>query len=87
MRKTKRRKIPDQRNDQREDVLNRIRMLRSEVYGILCNKLTYPKTVIGLLRKGKLSEDKVLRLEACIDESIACVEAKFIQMMNELGAR
>ena len=58
--------------------------MREEIHSLLCNKLTYPKALLGILRKGELSEERLFKMQELIDESIRAVDLKFSDLIGEL---
>jgi hypothetical protein len=70
--------------DKKGQIVERAEALRDSVGKMLKNRLTYPKTIITLLRDGKLGEDHVAKMVDGIHESIKVVDAKFIEFIEEL---
>ena len=62
-----------------QEDFERLKKLRKDIRHILCNRLTYPKTLLGLLRSPGLSEDQFFQVQETVDEAIRLVDAKFAE--------
>ncbi len=70
--------------DEKGQIVEKAEALRDSVGKTLKNRLCYPKTIITLLKDGKLGEDHVAKMVDGIHESIKVVDAKFIEYIEEL---
>ena len=61
--------------------------LQKEVRNILRNRLTYPKTILGVCRERVLNEEQVSKAKTCIDECLQLIDSKFIELRDELEAK
>ena len=66
-----------------KEILDRIRILRRTVHDSLANRLTYPKSVVGLARHRHLKEEEIERMNELIDEAIHLVDCKFTDFLRE----
>jgi hypothetical protein len=64
--------------------LNRVENLRRKVSHILRSQLTYPKTILSLLRDRRITDDQLFKMVDLIDESILLVDAQFAECLMEL---
>ena len=51
--------------------------LRKEIGMGLRNRLVFPKTILGLLRDGRATQDQLLRMENDLDRAIRWVDDTF----------
>ncbi len=70
-----------------DNIIQKAEALRSSVGKALKNRLCFPKTIIGLMKDGKLGEDQVAKMLDGLDESIKVVDAKFIEFIEEIKAQ
>ena len=66
-----------------EETLERLKRLREEIRALLCNQLTYPKTILSLLGKRSFTEEEKLRAQRSIDQSLHLVDAKFDEFLMD----
>jgi len=65
-------------------VIEKAEMLKAEIDKLLRNKLVYPKTIFGLLRKREVSEDKLFKMQDGIDDCIKTVSVRFVDFIKEI---
>ena len=65
-------------------ISQRLRQLKEEIRQLLCNQLTYPKTVLSLLRSRDLSEEHLLKMQTTLDETIQRVDSTFLEFIDQL---
>ena len=70
--------------NEKDQIAEKVEALRDSVGKALKNRLCFPKTIIGLMRDGKVTEDQVAKMLDGLDESIKVVDAKFIEFIEEL---
>lgn len=67
-----------------EKFVNRARKLKREIREAIANRLTYPKSVIGIAKDRCLTTEEIEKIKTCVDESILLIDAKFCEFFDEL---
>jgi hypothetical protein len=66
-----------------KEIIEKMKILKNDIHNILCNRLTYPKSVIGIAKERHLTESEIDKIKTCIDEGIKLVDAKLIEFLDE----
>ena len=70
--------------NEKDQIAEKAEALRDSVGKALKNRLCFPKTILGLMKEGKVNVDQVAKMLDTLDESIKVVDAKFIDFIEEL---
>ena len=67
-----------------ERFVNRAKKLKKEIHEAIANRLTYPKSVVGIAKDRCLTSEEIEKIKTCVDESILIVDAKFCEFLDAL---